>query len=222
MTSAGKWMFIIGLVLSLIALAVLLWTGYRGVQVIQEVVDNSEPLGDGVTVTMAEGETRLVVAETGTPTGCTVTLPDGSEQQLDQAGADQLDGQGLTTGGLFTAQTAGEHTFACEGGDNQLSGPVDFGSLGLLAVAAVAGLALVPLGLLTLIGLILWLVGRSRDQRALRETSYRAGDPGQGYPPPPQDGPYGGGSYPGQGDTPGYDPNRPYEQGQPRREDDGR
>lgn len=184
MTTAGKWMFIIGLVLSVIAAVVMVWGFMQVVSGVQAMEDEATSLSSPQTVTMETGETRFVLTDAAGSVSCTVTLPDGSERALDQATSGDITDQTTDDmAGAYTASTAGEHTFACEGsGDTQLSGP--FGSAFLIG-AGVGSLALVglfPLGLITIIGLILWLVGRSRDKKAL------LAGPGYG-------GPYGGQGY---------------------------
>lgn len=238
MTTAGKWMFIVGLVLSLIALGVMIWG-------IVQVIDNAEALeGESVslsspqTVTMGAGESRFVMANSPDAVSCTVTLPDGSERALDRANLDDVstDGTTMELAGGHTATSAGDHTFACEGGEARLSGP--FGSAFLISAGAIGlgALALLPLGIITVIGLVLWLVGRSRDKKAMQAP---AGGPGYGAPYGQQgydQQGYGQAPYPGQQgygqqgygqpgpdqqgygqpdpggpqDSPRYDPDNPY------------
>lgn len=210
MTAPGKWMFIIGLVLSVITAVVMVWGFMQVVGGVQAMEEEATSLSSPQTVTMEAGESRFVLASSPGSASCTVTLPDGTERPLDQATSNDVPTDETTDdlAGSYTAETAGEHTFACEGGGSvQLSGP--FGSAFLIG-AGVAGLALIallPLGLVTIVGLILWLVGRSRDKKALQ-------GPGYGQPPYGQQG-YGQQGYgqPGYG-QPGYG-EQPYPGQQP-------
>lgn len=210
MTTAGKWMFIIGLVLSVITAGVMIWGFVQVVNAAEALESESTSLSSPQTVTMDSGESRFVLAESSGAVSCTVTQPDGTEQPLSQSDFDDVaaDGTTQTVVGGHSATTAGEHTFACEGGEARLSGP--FGSAALIGAAAggLALLALFPLGLITIIGLILWLVGRSRDKKQ-QQAPMHAGGPGYGAPYGqqgygPQD--YGQQGYgqPGLQDSPGW------------------
>lgn len=187
MTTAGKWMFIIGLVLSVIAAGVMIW-GLRQLMNAAETFEgeNTVSLSSPQTVTMASGETRFVLAESASAVACTVTVPDGTEQGLEQAdlGDFAADGAALSVVGGHTASAAGEHTFACEGGPAELTPPLSSSLIFGAGALGLGALALLPLGIITVIGLVLWLVGRSRDKKAL-QAPVRAGGPGYG-------GPYGG------------------------------
>lgn len=203
MTTAGKWMFIVGLVLSLIALAVTIWGVVQIVSNAEALESESVSLSSPQTVTMESGESRFVMAPAASEVSCTVTLPNGSEQPLDRADMDQVaDETTMDMVGGHMASTAGDHTFACEGGEARLSGP--FGSAFLISAGA-AGLgvlALLPLGIITVVGLVLWLVGRSRDKKAQLDP-VRAGGPGYGAPygaPGYDQQGYGQAPYPGQQD----------------------
>ena len=83
--------------------------------------------------------------------------------------------------GTYTAATAGEHSFECEGGDAMLTPGFSGDQLGGIIAAGLGFLALLPLGLLTLIGLILWLVGRGKDRRALQQPVGPGGYGGHGH-----------------------------------------
>lgn len=223
MTTAGKWMFIIGLVLAVLAGIVAAWGVSRTVDMAQQMESESVPLAGGAqTVTMEQGDTRMVVTESGASSlSCTVTLPDGSTTSLD--GGDTMADTAVQDSdfglvGTYTATTAGEHRFECEGGGDAMLTP-GFGAaqLGGIIAASLGFLALLPLGLLALVGLILWLVGRSRDKKALQ-------GPGYGQPPYGQQGygQQGYGQQPGYGQTPppGGSSSDPY--ASPPRQDDGR
>lgn len=217
MTTAGKWMFIIGLVLSVLTGAVMVWGITQVVSGAQAMDRESVSLSSPQTVTMDTGESRFVLTNSPDAVSCTVTLPDGSERALEQTGVEDVATDETTAdiAGGHTASTAGEHTFACEGGAAaELSGPVSSSFVIATGAAALGLLALIPLGLVTLIGLILWLVGRSRDKKAL-QAPVRAGGPGYGAPygqPGYDQQGYGQAPYPGQQgygqqgpDQPGYE-----------------
>ncbi|QFG68094.1 hypothetical protein [Ornithinimicrobium pratense] len=237
MTTAGKWMFIIGLVLSVITAGVMIWGFFQVVNAAEAIESESTSLSSPQTVTMDNGDRRIVLANSPGAVTCTVTLPDGTEQPLDGSDVDDVaaDATTMTVIGGHAATTAGDHTFACEGGEAHLSGPIDSAFLIGAAAAGLALLALFPLGLITIIGLILWLVGRSRDKRE-QQGPMHAGGPGYGAPYGQQgygQQGYGQAPYPGQQgygqsgpqDSPGwgqpgtggqggsgasYDPDNPY------------
>ena len=221
MTTAGKWMFIVGLVLSIIAAGVAIWGFSRAAGMVDDFSSDATSLQGGeATVPMEEGDLRMVLDETGgSSTTCTVTLPDGSQGQL--AADSSLEGgtEGVTIVGTYQATTSGDHTFSCDGGSPALTPNLDFSAMIGAGVGAIAILGLFPLGLLTIIGLILWLVGRGRDNRAAAapaggygygtDHAYPQqgyGQPQQGYGQPdqeygraPEDAPqqgWGGGSAP--------------------------
>lgn len=210
MTTAGKWMFIIGLILSILAIVAIVWGGRALYNYVTSVESESVALTGPVTVAMDPGDTRMIFTDTSPAPTCTVTLPDGSEQPLetlDAAEQDALETAGSQLVGAFSASTSGEHTFTCDG-PAALTPEMDMGAIGGAAVAGLAFLALLPLGLLTIVGLILWLVGRGKDRRAL-ETP--VGSSGSGYGYGPGQG-YGGASsdYP---QRPGYGQAPPPSQG---------
>lgn len=186
MTSAGKWMFIIGLVLTVLAGILAAWGVSRTVDLAQQMESESVALAGGPqSVTMEEGATRMVVTESGAAgISCTVTLPDGSTTSL--SGGDAMADSALQDTefglvGTYTAATAGEHSFECEGGDAMLTPGFSGDQLGGIIAAGLGFLALLPLGLLTLIGLILWLVGRGKDRRALQQPVGPGGYGGHGH-----------------------------------------
>lgn len=213
LTTAGKWMFIIGLVLSLITLAVTVWGGVQTARGIDSAQRGAVSLSSPQQVSMEAGEMRMVLSESSAGAGCTVTLPDGTEQGLEQDDLTTMDagGSDVQPIGTFMAESAGEHTFSCDAAGTQLTGPVPSSAVFGIFAAALGALALLPLGLITIIGLILWLVGRSRDKKALQEPvgSHGYGQPygQQGYGGYPQDTPgygqQGYGGQPGRSDQPG-------------------
>ncbi|MFK5688920.1 hypothetical protein ACI3EY_04590 [Ornithinimicrobium sp. LYQ92] len=227
LTTAGKWMFIIGLVLSLITGAVVAWGAFQGASLYNDVTNDTSTFENGeATVAMEEGDSRFVVDEAsgGDAASCTVSTPDGTQEQLStdsQMGAES--GTDVTIVGSYAATTSGEHTFACEGGSPSLSPNISSSAIIGIGVAALGVLALIPLVLLTVIGLIMWLVGRGRDRRAQQAPVGGGGYPGQGgygaHASPEQAG-YQGQAYPQRHDAgPSYPgPESPYQ----RPEDDTR
>lgn len=217
MTTAGKWMFIVGLVLSLIAAVAVFW-GIRSIASYAASIENESTAMSGgtATVQMESGEVRLVLAESGEFPSCTVTLPDGTQTPLD--GSDEfagtVEGADVQMVGAHTATVSGEHTFTCEGtAQTSLTPPFSMSMVVALLAATLGFLALLPLGLLTVVGLILWLVGRNKDNKARQNPvgpggpyGYQQGGYGQGgYEPGyqgqnyPQASDYGGQNYPQQG-----------------------
>lgn len=182
MTTAGKWMFIIGLVLSLITAGVMVWGFVQLVNAAESMESEAVSLSSPQSVTMGEGESRFVLADSSGAVSCTVTPPGGTEQPLSGSDFDDAaaDATTMTVIGGHAATVAGEHTFACEGGEARLSGPIGSSALVGAGAAGLALLALFPLGLITIIGLILWLVGRSKDKK--QQAAMQAGGPGYGAP----------------------------------------
>lgn len=224
MTTAGKWMFIIGLVLAVIAGAAAAWGLSRTVGWATDMESESVSLAGGPqTVAMEQGDTRLVISEGSSASGisCTVTLPDGTETSLstaDSAEQDAMAQADATLVGAHSATATGDHVFACEGGNAMLTPAFNAGQIGAVVAMGIGLVALLPAGLLALIGLILWLVGRGKDRRALQQPVGPGGyGGGQGYAGQG----YGGQGY-GQGyggDSSGYgrteDYPRPGQQSQP-------
>lgn len=198
LTTAGKWMFIIGLILSILVGAVIAWGAFQGSQMISGFEDGETQMEGGqATVAMEEGDMRFVSSTTTgeTPT-CAVTLPDGSEAPLSNdsmmdTGDPQVDAQIV---GSYSATTAGEHTFTCEGGSTTLSPSISMSAIIGFGIAGVGILLLIPLIILTVVGLIMWLVGRGKDKRAAQEPpggyGYGTGHayPQQGYGQPQDQG----------------------------------
>lgn len=212
LTTAGKWMFIIGLVLSIIAGAIVAWGAVAGVRAFGDMEDDLTMEGGQATVSMEEGDLRYVFSEgSGGDVACTVTLPDGSEETL-QAADDLSTGQEpqvqATTVGTYTATSTGEHTFTCEGGQTALSPNLAASTFVAIAFGALAAVALIPLLLLTVIGLIMWLVGRGRDKRAAQNPQG-----GYGYGPGQQPYPQQGYGHQGYGQQPGSGAGQPPTQG---------
>lgn len=201
LTTAGKWMFIIGLILSVLVGAVIAWGAVQGSRMISGFEDGETQMDGGqATVAMEEGDMRFVSSTTTgeTPT-CTVTLPDGSETPLPgdtmmDTGDPQVDAQIV---GSYSATTAGQHTFTCEGGSTTLSPSISMSAIIGFGIAGVGILLLIPLLILTVVGLIMWLVGRGKDKRAEQEPpggyGYGTGHayPQQGYGQPQQGAAYG-------------------------------
>lgn len=201
--TAGKWMTIIGGVLSLLTIAFMIWAFMTSVDYINSLdSEDAVSMDSGpVTVSMAEAESRMIFGEGSF--GCEVTTPDGATRALEatEVPAAESGSGGAETVLEFTSDRAGDHTFSCDGGTGvTLSPPMD-----LLALLAMGGivlgiLALLLFGTITLIGIILWIVGRNKDRRLAREREqFNQGHYGQGgYP-----GQYGQGQY-GQGPQDGY------------------
>lgn len=205
MATAGKWMFFIGLILGLVALGVVIWGGTQVVQATDALTQDTITVEGETTVPMQSQSMRFIIAEGNDTPVCTVTaadgtnVPVGSDEVISDLASDET-GQII---GTITADEAGDYTVACTGGTVTVSGSL--GSSVLIgAVAAGLGLvALLPLGLLTLIGLILWLVGRSRNKRADQDAG------GYGYSTSTGSGYVDGPGYvdgQGYGNAPGYGP----------------
>lgn len=211
MTTAGKVLFFIGLVLTVIAVVVGIWGVTRAVQDFRDMADDAVPVAGSATVAMEADDIRFILAPQGTDPACTVTGPSGndvpveSETAIEDAAAS---GEGITLVGGFTATEAGDHVVQCDT-PAELSPALSISDAVGIGAAGIAFLSLFPLGFITLLGLVLWLVGRNRDKKAAMgpggygystssgygaaEAGYYGGrvDQGQGYgtsypaPPPP-------------------------------------
>lgn len=233
MTTPGKVLFFIGLVLSIVAVAVAVWGVVSTVRTASSMEADSVQVTQGqpVTVPMETDRVRLVLADSGQHPTCTVTSPSGADVPVTQDPAfDAAAEQGVTVVGTFTAQESGDHTVQCDG-DAMVSPSLGLSDVTGIVAAGIAFLALFPLVLLTLLGLILWLVGRSRDKKAaLAASGYQGGyggpggyggqggyGSGQSYGSAEQ--PYGSGQAYGQGQPYGqgqsYDQSRSHDQGHP-------
>ena len=204
MTKAGKIMFFVGLVLSVLSLIAVVWGTTQTVRVAQNMMDDTITVSGDTTVPMSQGGTRMVLTEGAQAPSCTVTAPDGSDVAVTQDAAFQdLGDAQVQIVGSFTAVQSGEHTITCDA-PAQLTPELSASSaMGVLA-AGLGLLALLGFGFLTLIGLILWLVGRNRDKKAMDgpggygySTSSGYGQ-SQGYGAPPSPG-YGQQGYGQQG-----------------------
>ncbi|AXH95708.1 hypothetical protein [Ornithinimicrobium avium] len=195
MTTPGKVLFFIGLLLSIVAVAVAVWgvtTTVRTASTMQADAVQVQA-GEPVTVPMQTDHVRLVLADTGDHPSCTVTSPDGTELPLTQDPAfDAAGSQGVTVVGTFTAEQDGDHTVSCDAAA-MVSPSLGLDDVTGIVAAGIAFLALFPLVLLTLVGLILWLVGRSRDKKAALAASGYPGPGGYGGPGAPGYGAQGGG-----------------------------
>lgn len=205
MRTAGKVIFFLGLLLSVIAVAVGVWGLTRTVQVASTLDGDVVAVQGTASVPMEQGDFRAVMADPGADVSCTVTGPDGADVPVTQdPSMENVVGEGQQLVGVFTAAAAGEHEVTCDA-PASLSPALGFDDLAGIAAAAIAFLALVPLAMLTLLGLILWLVGRNRAKKAaLARQGGAHAVPGYaqpGYEQPSYDQPgYGRPGY----DQPGY------------------
>lgn len=205
MTTAGKVLFLVGLILSVIAVVVGIWGINRAIQDFSAMQDDAVAVEGTATVPMDADDVRLILAPEGTDPACTVTGPAGTQVPVtSDAVLDQTSGaDGIAVTGMFTANQAGEHTVSCESAA-ELSPAMGLGDAVGVGAAGIAFLSLFPLGFITLLGLVLWLVGRNRDKKsALDAAGYGystssgsgayapedRGNQGQGYGSPPPPGP---------------------------------
>ncbi|MFK5645207.1 hypothetical protein ACI3ET_01645 [Ornithinimicrobium sp. LYQ121] len=186
MTTAGKWMFFIGLILSVITLGVGIWGITQAVNDFSDLEQSMVDVAadESVSVPMTDNSTRMIFADAGSGASCTVTDPDGSsvavgsDSTFDQMASEE----GLDLIGTFTSTQAGDYSVECTSAV-QVGPELRLADMLGAVAAGLAFLALVPLGLLTLLGLILWLVGRSKDRKAELGTSGYGYGPGrQPYP----------------------------------------
>lgn len=183
MTTPGKVLFFLGLLLSLVAVAVAVWGVTSTVRTASTMqADAIQVQQDtATTVPMEADRVRLILADPGTEPSCTVAAPNGQDVPVSQDPAfDAAAQEGLVVVGTFTAQTAGEHTVTCDA-PAMISPSLGLSDVTGIVAAGIAFLALFPLVLLTLLGLVLWLVGRNRDKKAaLAASGYGTGPGGYG------------------------------------------
>ena len=115
MTKAGKIMFFVGLVLSVLSLIAVVWGTTQTVRVAQNMMDDTITVSGDTTVPMNQGGTRMVLTEGAQAPTCTVTAPDGSDVAVTQDAAFQdLGDAQVQIVGSFTAVQSGEHTITCD------------------------------------------------------------------------------------------------------------
>ena len=197
MTTAGKVLFFVGLALTVVAVIVGIWGLNRAIQDFSAMQSDTVAVQGTTSVPMDAGDVRFILAPQGTDPACAVTGPGGedlevtSDPTMDQAAAQE----GVAVVGSFTATGSGEHTVTCDGAA-ELTPALGLGDAVGIGAAGLAFLALFPLGFITLLGLVLWLVGRGKDKKSAVGPGgpggygygygYGAspGYPGQGYEPP--------------------------------------
>lgn len=185
MRTAGRWMFFIGLILSLVTVAATIWGGVQVFRAATAMESSTIPVEGATTVPMAERSMRLIVSSGTDDPSCTVTAPDGSSVPTtpDQAMRDFAADQQYRVVGTITATSAGDYTVECSA-PAEITGALPASAVIGATAVALGLLALIPLGILTLVGLILWLVGRSRDRKAALAPGVSWGYGGQPGPPP--------------------------------------
>ena len=183
----GAGLFWVGLVITVVSLVVTAASGFSLARNAEGLEDARAIVGS-TSVTLQAGELRGIVKEStqDADPSCTVTGPDGGD--LPVRGADELSSQWGMLSFLvvadFEATASGEHTVSCEGAAATLIPPVGVDGLLGGAFVLVAGVLGMGFGLtLALIGLVLWLVGRSQSSKAAQGPAGYQGYPPPGYPP---------------------------------------
>ncbi|MGB3257031.1 MAG: hypothetical protein WBA72_03485 [Ornithinimicrobium sp.] len=200
----GAILFWLGLVITIIGVAVSIFGGSRAFNAVSSVVDDATIMPAGAaTVQMDEGETRTIFEQTDGAQAtavCQVSGPSGEAVPLDASSglSGTLGDVSYAEVGTFEATQAGTYQVQCTGGGTTLLSPaVDFGTVGSGALGLIGGILGVGLGLLLLlIGAVLWFIGRSRAKKAAAGAPYAgtSGNDGYNTPPPP----------PGAGSPPSY------------------
>lgn len=170
MRKAGKVLLIISAVLAVIT-AVCTVLSCNWMKEITALVDNGvEVRGGTATVTMSRGDRKAIWVPKEASGRCDVTGPDGEPLTLGGTGSVTVTANHdeYHRMGTFTAAKAGQHTLTCSGNpDGVLIGEdFDSGSIvrGAFALMGAIGAGVLGGGLF-LLGLILWLVGRSQRAR---------------------------------------------------------
>lgn len=229
MKRIGAVLFWVGLVITIVSVAVAIFSGIRAVDTVTTAVDKAAPMPNGsATVQLQEGDKRTIYEQAsyedsaqGTSSAvCEVSDPDGNAVDLststDLSGSD---GDVSVVGvGSFEASQTGAYQVECTGATTLIGPSLDFGELGSGALGVLGGILGAGLGLLLLVlGAVLWFVGRSRAKKAAagpggpygsggyNTGGYNTG--GYGPPPPPSSGPPAGSGNPAPGSgpsSPGY------------------
>ncbi len=193
----GAILFWLGLVITIIGVAVSIFGGSRAFNAVTDVVDDAAVMPGGTaTVQMEVGEQRSIIEQTDSTVAtavCQVTGPGGEDIPLNVTSgmSGSLADTSYVEVGDFEAAETGAHEVQCVGGGTTLISPaIDFGTLGTGALGLIGGILGVGLGLLLmLIGAILWFIGRSKAKNAAAGGgTYHPGNQGPGAygnPPPP-------------------------------------
>ncbi|MCT1460383.1 hypothetical protein M3G03_12685 [Aestuariimicrobium sp. p3-SID1156] len=170
MRRAGKVLMAISAVLAVITVVCSVLS-YNWLKEISALVDNSVQVRGGTaTVTLNPGDRKAIWVPTGAAGRCEVAGPDGEPLTLGGTGsvtitANQDEYHRM---GTFTATEAGNHTLTCSGDSDGILVGEDFDA-GSVARGAFALMGAIGAGVtgggLFLLGLILWLVGRSQRTR---------------------------------------------------------
>ena len=195
----GAILFWLGLVITVIGVAVSVFGGSRAFNAVSSVVDEATviPAG-GAAVQMEEGETRTIFEQTDRDVAtavCQVTGPNGEAVSINASSglSGSLGDVSYAEVGDFDAAQSGTYQVQCAGGGTTLISPaVDFGTVGTGALGLIGGILGVGLGLLLmLIGAVLWFIGRSKAKKAADGPTYGGNYGNSGYntaPPPPGSG----------------------------------
>ena len=215
---AGAIMFWLGVVIGLASIAAIVIGGFATARTVTDAIDSSEPMPGGTaTRTMSAGDTISLYQTSGAngAVSCQVTAPDGSTSDVSSSvdASGEFNGDTFDLVGTVTAQTSGEHVFLCTGGETVIGPSIGIAEFGG-AFAVLGGfLGLLLAGLIGIIGMILWFLGRSKVKQATQGPGQQYGGP----PPPGAQPPYGEGPQPpyGQPQPPYGQPQPPYGQPQP-------
>ncbi|MGJ3508370.1 hypothetical protein [Enemella sp. A6] len=209
MRKFGKILFFGGLIATIVALALGIGGLVYALSAVTSTVRDS-PSGMGEVSTQSPSDaTWYVFADSPSFSECVARGPEGDDIEIRRPNGSMtftVDGRQVHRIAEFTADKAGQYQVECDANSGTIrlvEADKATGGIGWMIAAPFLIVGGIFLGLLTLLGLILWLVGRSREKSApVTPGPYNQGPPGS---PPHNQGP------PRQG-PPG---NLPYQQGPP-------
>lgn len=163
----GKITFFIGLALLIVGIIATVGGGYSMFSTVSNIADGAVAgFTESAQIDANVGESYVLIAENPRDAvSCDVTGPDGSRVPVDTSITNSIDDGTTSTTilGVFTPETAGSHTVTCTGADGFAFAQMDITVLGVATLALVVGIFLGFIGfLVTVIGLIVWLIGRNK------------------------------------------------------------
>ena len=177
MAKAGKIIFFIGIIGLVLVIGGAIFMGVFSFGKISSTTDSLKTFNTETTIDH-DGESNLTVyarssgAATSVSTDCTVEGPGGEAMYKGGSSGHYSSGSDgeWHYAGSFEAKTAGKYTVTCGGAlsDEQLmvGPPIGIGSIfGLTGAVLIGIFGGFAFGGLTILGLILWIVGRNKQKK---------------------------------------------------------
>lgn len=199
-----------GKILALIGAAVMVVGIIAGIVGVTQSVSGMNRLshqmihGSSQRIASEAGAEWMVIGNTYRDALCRVEGPEGFvPYDPDRSSTLTINGRTIISQGRFTAPVAGEYQVDCQEYTSQIA-IVESGAVTKAIVGMIVGvMGFVGAGLMlpvTILGLILWLVGRNKEKNSAGGGNYPGGGYPGGYPQP--GGQPGGHPYPTPGTTP--------------------